>query len=86
MGDMNIIKGWRTRGNELDGIQKSNRTVKEEEDTTITFKCIDCGHKDEVPDFVMDEFACRLKKREEVATTCPHCHGTMRQMKNVSSD
>ncbi|THE12294.1 hypothetical protein E1I69_11365 [Bacillus timonensis] len=50
-----------------------------EEDVFITFKCIDCGKEDEVPDFVVEEFAFDLKKGEVVEVVCPFCEGTMRE-------
>ena len=51
-------------------------------DETITFKCLDCGEVDDVPDFVVEEFAYDLKKGEVVETVCPFCEGTMRQARN----
>lgn len=47
----------------------------------IKFKCLDCKKEDEVPDFVVDEFAYDLEKDEEVEVECPFCNGTMREAK-----
>lgn len=52
-----------------------------EEIKIITFKCIDCGKEDEVPEYVVEEFSFDLEKNEEVEVVCPFCDGTMRQAK-----
>lgn len=52
-----------------------------EEDVLIKFRCLDCKKEDEVPDFVVDEFAYDLEKDEEVEVECPFCNGTMREAK-----
>lgn len=57
-----------------------------EEEVFLTFECIDCGQKDEVPDYVVEDFAFGLKKNEEVEIVCPFCEGTMRQARNVPSE
>jgi hypothetical protein len=53
---------------------------------TVIFECIDCGEKDEVPDYVVEEFAYDLKENEEVEVVCPFCEGAMRQARSVPSD
>ncbi|SDC52093.1 hypothetical protein [Shouchella lonarensis] len=57
-----------------------------EEDVLVIFKCLDCGKEDEVPDFVVDEFAYGLSEGEEVEVVCPYCNGTMREARNALSD
>ena len=78
-----------TRKKELDEIEKEIRKIfefEDEDDEMLLFECIDCGGKDEVPDFVVDEFSFDLKKGEEVETVCPFCNGTMRRAKDVPSE
>ncbi|UTR14299.1 hypothetical protein MM221_10390 [Salipaludibacillus sp. LMS25] len=57
-----------------------------EEIETITFKCVDCHKTDEVPDFVVDDFAYDKEKGEQVEVVCPFCDGTMQIAKDVSKD
>lgn len=57
-----------------------------EEMEFITFKCIDCGKEDEVPDYVVEEFHFDLKENEEVEVVCPFCNGTMRQARKDPSE
>lgn len=57
-----------------------------EEDEMITFRCIDCGREDEVPDYVVDDFSFDLGEGEEAETVCPFCNGTMRKARNVPRD
>lgn len=57
-----------------------------DEDVFITFKCIDCGEEDEVPDYVVEEFSFDLKKGEVVEVVCPFCEGTMREAREVPSE
>ncbi|MGY3718875.1 hypothetical protein ACWE42_25595, partial [Sutcliffiella cohnii] len=74
-----------TRKKELDEIEKEIRKIfefEDEDDEMLLFECIDCGGKDEVPDFVVEEFSFDLKKGEEVETVCPFCNGTMRRAKD----
>ncbi|UII55590.1 hypothetical protein LS684_18480 [Cytobacillus spongiae] len=52
----------------------------------IIFKCLDCGKKDEVPDYVVEEFHFDLDQNEEVEVECPFCNGTMRQAKKDPSE
>lgn len=47
----------------------------------LTFKCLDCGKEDEVPEYVVEEFHFDLKENEEVEVVCPFCNGTMRRAK-----
>ncbi|MED4018458.1 hypothetical protein [Sutcliffiella cohnii] len=78
-----------TRKKELDEIEKEIRKIfefEDEDDEMLLFECIDCGGKDEVPDFVVEEFSFDLKKGEEVETVCPFCNGTMRRAKDVPSE
>lgn len=80
-----------TRKKELDEIEKEIRKIfefedEDDDDEMLLFECIDCGGKDEVPDFVVEEFSFDLKKGEEVETVCPFCNGTMRRAKDVPSE
>jgi aspartate carbamoyltransferase regulatory subunit len=75
-----------TKRKELDDIDKALKLLEEEDFITVTFKCMYCGEEDEVPDFVVEEFAFDLKKGEVVETACPFCDGTMREARNVPSD
>ena len=71
---------------ELKWLDEKNPFGLEDEDIFIIFKCIDCGEKDEVPDYEVDEFAFDLKENEVVEVVCPYCEGTMREARNVPSD
>ncbi len=75
-----------SKGKKQDDIDKALELLRDEEFITITFKCIDCHKEDEVPDFVVEEFAYDLKKGEEVETACPFCDGTMRRARKIPSD
>ena len=56
-----------------------------EEMKLIIFKCIDCGKKDEVPEYVVEEFHFDMDENEEVEVVCPFCNGTMRQARKDPS-
>lgn len=79
---------------EQDEIDKALTKMLDEDDPfglnddiiTVTFKCLDCGEEDEVPDFVVEEFSFDLKKGQVVETVCPYCEGTMRRARKVPSD
>lgn len=58
----------------------------DEEIEFIMFKCIDCGKKDEVPDYVVEEFHFDLEENEEVEVVCPFCNGTMRRARKDPSE
>lgn len=58
----------------------------DEEIEFIMFKCIDCGKKDEVPDYVVEEFHFDLEGNEEVEVVCPFCNGTMRRARKDPSE
>ncbi|MGM0878255.1 MAG: hypothetical protein ACQEWV_27005 [Bacillota bacterium] len=83
-----------SRNKEQDEMSKDLLKWLEEEDPfglneeikTLTFKCIDCGKEDEVPDYVVEEFSFDLKENEEVEILCPFCEGTMQLARNVPSD
>lgn len=50
----------------------------DEKEEWCKFKCTKCGAIDDVPGFVVDEFAMGLKKGEKVGIVCPKCEGVMR--------
>lgn len=58
----------------------------EEEVIMVTFKCLDCGKKDEVPDYVVEEFSFDLEKGGQVEVLCPFCEGTMIDARNVPNE
>lgn len=45
----------------------------DEKDEWYKFVCPKCNLEDEVPGFVVDEFAMGLKKGEKVGVACPRC-------------
>ena len=54
------------------------------EDTLIEMKCTACGHIDNVPDWIIGEFAEEYRmsgKHGEVEIECPVCNGPMRRIK-----
>ncbi|MCD8502649.1 MAG: hypothetical protein LRY71_14520 [Bacillaceae bacterium] len=65
---------------------EENDPLDVEKEVTITFICIKCKQKDEVPDFVVGEFHYDLEEGEEVELVCPFCGGTMRQARKDPSD
>ncbi|MGJ9381855.1 hypothetical protein [Salipaludibacillus sp. CF4.18] len=50
------------------------------------FKCVDCHKTDDVPDFVVDDFAYDKEKGEQVEVVCPFCDGTMQIAKDAPRD
>lgn len=49
-------------------------------DTYTRMKCSGCGYEENVPDWVLDEFAEENRSRghkKEVSTECPRCNGAM---------
>lgn len=49
-------------------------------DTYTRMKCSKCGYEENVPDWVLDEFAGEDRARgrkKEVSTECPRCNGAM---------
>ncbi|MFR7562909.1 hypothetical protein [Faecalibacillus intestinalis] len=54
------------------------------EDTLIKMKHTACGHIDNVPDWIIDEFAEEDRmsgKHGEVEIECPVCNGPMRRVR-----
>ena len=54
------------------------------EDTLIEMKCTACGHIDNVPDWIISEFAEEYRmsgKHGEVEIECPVCDGPRRRIK-----
>ena len=58
----------------------------EDEIVLLSFKCKDCGKRDEVPEYVIEDFSVDLNNDEEVEIECPFCGGTMLQARNVPSE
>ncbi|WP_209125682.1 hypothetical protein [Alkalihalobacillus sp. BA299] len=53
----------------------------DEEEETVSFKCMDCGCIDQVPTYIIGEFSYDLEEGEEVELECPECNGTLREAK-----
>lgn len=70
----------------LESLDEGDPFGLNEEITILTFKCLDCGKEDEVPEYVVEEFHYDLKENEEVEVVCPFCDGTMRQARNIPSE
>ena len=54
------------------------------EDTLIEMKCTACGHIDNVPDWIIGEFAKEDRMsgtHGEVEIECPVCNGPMRRVR-----
>ncbi|MCQ6282823.1 hypothetical protein [Bacillus sp. EB600] len=69
----------------LKSLDKDDPFGLNDEIKMITFKCLDCGKEDEVPEYVVEEFHFDLKEDEEVEVDCPYCNGTMRQARKDPS-
>ncbi|GIN58666.1 hypothetical protein J8TS2_29850 [Lederbergia ruris] len=70
----------------LESLDKDDPFGLNEEIKTLTFKCLDCGKEDEVPEYIVGEFHYDLEENEEVEVVCPFCDGTMRQARNIPSE
>ena len=71
-------------------VSKKQKATDEEidemiaEDTLIEMKCTACGHIDNVPDWIIGEFAEEDRmygKHGEVEIECPVCNGPMRRVR-----
>ena len=61
-------------------MDKKHSKITAGEETTYSYVCTKCGHKEEVPDIVVDAFAASggLKPGEMPEIECPRCRGTLR--------
>ena len=70
----------------LEWLEEDDPFGSDDEIVLLSFKCKDCGNRDEVPEYVVEDFSVDLKDGEEVEIECPFCGGTMLRARNVPSE
>ena len=70
----------------LEWLEEDDPFGLDDEIVLLSFKCKDCGKRDDVPEYVVEDFSVDLNEDEEVEIECPFCGGTMLRARNVPSE